>query len=419
MVAEARSSSRRPAEWFRSRQESYLRRLLVHAYENVPLYRKLYDEVGFRPERFRSLDDLQQIPPLSKSRLKGASIEDILARGIDPASCQWVATSGSTGVPLQILLGRFERCWHRAVAWRILFENGFRWTDRTLEIRMTLGPVHWLQQMGIAPKDWFSILQPPEDWVSILNRRHHSCIIAGAGTLDRFAGAMTGHSRHRPKLVFSDSEPLTPQARTRIRHAFGVDPVDVYGMVEASNFAWQCEERQGFHVSADSHVVEVDAATGESGPLLVTALGMWSMPIIRYETGDLAAWATNLCRCGRTLPVLATIHGRAIDSILLGDGRQLLWPFFHEILGRFSQVIEWQVCQTGPLMLVVRVVLRDQQRENLSKVDAALREQLPPKVSLRVDSVTAIATGANGKRRLVIPLGDASVNPGEGALEKP
>ena len=70
-------------------------------------------------------------------------------------------------------------------------------------------------------------------------------------------------------------------------------------------------------------------------------------------------------------------------------------------------------------MLVVRVVLRDQQRENLSKVDAALREQLPQRVSLRVDSVTAIATGANGKRRLVIPLGDASVNPGEGALEKP
>ena len=107
-------------------QELRLRKLLFHAYENVQLYRALYDDMGFHPKDFRSLSDLNKIPILSKERLKAAGPQEVVAQGIEVGKCTSVKTSGSTGIPLQIYLGPAEEQWHRAVALRILFEHGFR-----------------------------------------------------------------------------------------------------------------------------------------------------------------------------------------------------------------------------------------------------------------------------------------------------
>jgi phenylacetate-CoA ligase len=402
LLQRARASSHRPPQWFHRRQEATLRRLLVHAYGNVPLYRQLYDEAGFRPEMFRTLDDLARIPPLTKATLKGARDGEAMAQGVNRATCTVATTSGSTGMPMRILMGPYERSWNRAVAWRILFEHGFRWTDRSLEIRMRHQRPHPLQRLGLAPKDWVSILADPAEWARLLERQRYGFLVAGAGTLEVLAQAVAGQPVRHPRVLISDSEPLTPRARALIRDALGSDPVDVYGLEEVSNFAWECERHAGLHVSADSHLVEVDASPGNTGPLRVTALGMWTMPIIRYETGDLAAWATEPCRCGRTLPLLAAVHGRGVDSIATGDGRQLLWPFFHELLGAEADVLCWQVRQQSRTSILVRVVLRQPSADVETRVAAELRRRLPPDLNIEVQAVATIPLEANGKRRLVV-----------------
>jgi phenylacetate-CoA ligase len=404
LLRDARLSSRRPAVWFRRRQETMLRRLLNHAYQRVPLYRRLYDDAGFRPDAFRTLEDLDRVPTLSKAILKAADPAETIAVGTDRASCTVDATSGSTGVPMQITFGRHETRWRRAVAWRILFEHGFRWTDRTLEIRFERGTTFLPQRFGIAPKDTLSILDPPESWAACLTSRRHACVVASAGMLDMLAAAVDRPGSRPPRLVISDSETLTPQARARIAAALGTAPVDVYGLEEVSNFAWECEHRAGMHVSADSHIVEVVAPPGSVGPLIVTALGMWTMPFIRYETGDLAEMAGAPCPCGRTLPRLAALHGRAMESIELDGGRHLLWPFFYAILGAEPEILQWQVVQTAPCDILVRIVPRRDGPRLVDRVAASLRSQLPPAARIVVRSEKVIPGEANGKRRLIIPL---------------
>ena len=404
LLQEARRSSRRPAAWFRRRQESVLRRLLRRAYDRVPLYRRLYDRAGFHPDAFQTLADLERIPPLTKAALKGADPAETIVAGTDPASCTVLSTSGSTGMPMQIMLGRYERCWNRAVAWRILFEHGFRWTDRTLEIRLDLGESYAVQRFGIAPKDWMQILDPPEVWAECLAEKRHECVVAGAGTLEILAEAAQGRKICPPRLVISDSEPLTPLSRAGIRQALGSDPIDVYGLEEVSNFAWECEHRHGLHVSADSHIVEVAAPVGDVGLLTVTALGMWTMPFIRYETGDMAQATGHACPCGRTLPLLEAVHGRAIDSIELPGGRRLLWPYFHEILGAQPEVVQWQVVQTSVAEIVVKTVLRTPDPLGPARLKTALLSHSPRDLRIEVQSVATIPLEANGKRRLVIPF---------------
>lgn len=404
MIYGALGSSWWPPQKLRRLQEDRLRQLLIHAYGNVPLYRRLYDEAGFRPEDFRSLDDLERIPLLRKERLKMARPEEMVARGVDPERCGSVKTSGSTGTPLRVYLGAHEQQWQRAVAWRILFEHGFRWTDRTMEIRMTLGKRFFIQRLGIAPKDWVSIMEPPESWARLFAEKQHQVIVASASTLQALAEAiaMLGLKTSPPRLIVSDSETLSPITRRQIHRILGTDPVDVYGLVELSNFAWQCEYRRSYHVSADSHIVEVAAPPGETGPIIATDLGMWTMPIIRYNTGDLAEFDPQPCPCGRRLPALRCIYGRAVDSVVLANNGRLFWSFFHEVLAGYERLRQWQVIQTDLNCLSVQLALPLEDIKLLEKIKSDLRNALPKEIELQIVRVDSIPVTPGEKARMVI-----------------
>ena len=48
------------------------------------------------------------------------------------------------------------------------------------------------------------------------------------------------------------------------------------------------------------------------------------MPLIRYRTGDFAAWAPAAdCPCGRSYPVLESLEGRVDDYLVTTDGRRI------------------------------------------------------------------------------------------------
>jgi phenylacetate-CoA ligase len=399
----ALEASHWPAERIRARQEELLRALLQHAYDKVPMYRTLYDEAGFHPSAFRSLDDLATVPPLSKALLKATPPEQAVAEGVDLSTCHSVTTSGSTGTPMRVYLGPGDLAWQRAAAWRILFEHGFRWTDRTLEIRMTFGPQYFVQKLGFAPKDWLSILDPPESWARFLADGRHQVVMAGASTLRALALAVEelGLEITPPRIVIADSEALLPDTRALLRRVLKVEPTDVYGLVEASNFVWECERHDGLHVSADSHIVEIDAPYSEVGDLIVTDLGTRTMPIIRYRTGDLASFASEPCACGRTLPRIRTLLGREIDSILLPDGRRLYWPVFHEILGAIDALRQWRLVQESLDLVRLEIVAPQADAALLDAVAASLRRVLPETMALRLEVLDALPLRPGQKLRAV------------------
>jgi phenylacetate-CoA ligase len=404
MLARARASSWWPRERFRPWQEACLKRLLRHAYAQVPLYRKLYDEAGFQPEHFRSLDDLPRIPPLSKARLKAAAPEDIVARNADKATLSRTSTSGSTGEPVRFPLGPHERRWQRVTAWRILFEHGYRWTDRTLHFRPGGGDHFWIQKLGIAAKDWIRWDDAPETAARCLARWQHQALILAPSDLYALLKtvARLGLSVRPPRVIFVTGETLLPSTRALSKHVLGTEPTDVYGLVETSDFAWQCERFAGFHASADSHIVEVDAAAGEAGPITVTDLGKYAFPFIRYETGDAGIAATEPCPCGRSLPMLQAIHGRLIDSVLLPDGRRLLWPVFTLALDEFADVQQWRVLQDAAGSVRVQVVAPDKGSGLLDAIARGLRQYVPAEVPLHVEVVAEIPQEPGAKTRLVL-----------------
>jgi phenylacetate-CoA ligase len=363
LLASAQGRSRASAASLRRLQEHPLRALVAHLRHHVPFHRRRLDAAGIGPGDPRTLDDAARIPTMTKALLRETPPAELVVLGAPLDRLDVVHTSGSTGAPLRIYRGQREVDAHRAAGLRILLEHGFRWTDRTLEIRVLFGPTFTAQRLGLAPKRWVSILYPPEAQLRALLEYRPQVLCASASTLHDLArAALDAAARPAPlRLVFSDAEPLVPATRDLVTRAFGTPPIDRYGLVELSDFAWECERRDGLHVSADTHLVEIlgddglPVPSGEPGRIVCTDLIARTMPMLRYETGDRAALVVDVCPCGRTFPRLVGLAGRAADVVRLPDGRRLYWPWFHETFARLDDLERYQVIQETRDRLRVRV----------------------------------------------------------------
>ena len=395
MLVAFRGRSRWPAEALAALQLRQFRALLAHAAARVPLHRARLAAAGVDPAAIRSLADVARVPTTTKAALRAAPLTDLIVEGVDPAGCERVHTSGSTGMPLRLVRGRHEQEWLRAAGLRILRELGYRWTDRTLEIRAALGPNFFVQRLGFAPKRWLSILDPLEAQLRALREYRPQLVCAAASTLDELARALLAAGTAAPsvRMVIADAEPLLPSTRARIARAFGVAPFEVYGLVELGDFAWECERHDGLHVSADTHLVEIvdddgrPLPPGTPGRIVCTDLVARTLPMLRYETGDRARLVVEPCACGRTFPRLVDLVGREGDVIRLPDGRGLHWPWFHETFARHEDLDRYQVIQEAPdrVRIRVRAAPAGDHDALVDRLTAELRSVVPEAVRLEFE----------------------------------
>lgn len=322
--------TRSPAN-LRLLQDHLFRDAIIHAYSKVPFYRRVWDEAGVDVQAIRGIQDLDRIPIITAPLVREAAKRgELLARGVDPSSCTYLETSGSSGAALRIWKRPLEERVRRAVGLRIWFEHGFRWRHNTAQFQIKPGPPHILQRFGISRKTWISTAQSIEDQLAQLLEAKADVVVGTATALRRIARASEAvqATLKRPRVVFCAGELVDAETRQLVIRVFGREPVGLYGQTEVGYIAWQCEHRGPFHVNADTHFVEVlrnglPAHPGELGTIVVTDLRARTMPLIRYNTADLAIAASVGCSCGRQLPLMGSIEGRERASILLGDGRLL------------------------------------------------------------------------------------------------
>jgi phenylacetate-CoA ligase len=117
--------------------------------------------------------------------------------------------------------------------------------------------------------------------------------------------------------------------RQLIEDIYKVSVVSSYQAVEALRIAYQCEHRLGFHVNLDHIALRIvdpkggPLPTNRIGEIVLSNLTNRATVLLNYKLGDLARWCERPCGCGRTLPTLQYIEGRANDLIALPDGRNI------------------------------------------------------------------------------------------------
>jgi phenylacetate-CoA ligase len=230
-------------------------------------------------------------------------------------------------------------------------------------------------------------------------------VIAHAANIQALAerSLELGISLPKLKQARTYGEMLRPEARGIVRRAWGVGIADSYSSEELGNIALQCPQSDNYHVQAESLIVEVldesgaPCAPGVIGQMVVTTLHNFSMPLIRYASGDFAEVAEP-CSCGRGLPALRRIVGRQRNMLVRPDGVRH-WPSFPvQVWGAAAPVRQIQLVQDAIDHIAVRVVMpRDFIGDEAQRLTAALQQCLAYPFRITYTRVDAIAPGAGGK----------------------
>lgn len=414
--------SLRKTQWLspaqvRDLQDEKLRRLVRHAYRNVPYYRARMQELKLRPEDVRGQADLHKLPFLTKADVRKHLYFDILSENHQKRDILKITTSGSTGEPFVVYADRAQLEFRWAATLRSQEWTGYEFGDRCVRL--------WHQTLGMdkgqvlkerldaafTRRKFIPVFEMSEDKLTQMARDiadWEPVLMDGyAEALDFLAHFLKSRSDLpvRPRALMSSAQTLPDASRKLIEEAFGCRVFDKYGAREFSGIAYECDAHTGHHVVAEGFIVEIlrdgrPVAPGEVGEIVITDLNNTCLPFIRYRLGDLgvAVDPNFACPCGRGLPLVGNIEGR-VQSIIQGThGRFLPGTFFAHYLKEFDHAIQkFQVVQERPNAITFNVVKGGRYSDDvLQEVLATFRKHLGDDMEIEtafVDNIEMVRTG--------------------------
>ena len=311
-----------------------LKKIVAHAYANVPHYKKKFDAMGIKPEDVKSLDDLARLPFTVKDDLR-----DNYPFGMFAVPQEQVvrvhASSGTTGKPTVVGYTREDLdTWANLMA-RSMAAAGARPGDMVHNaygyglFTGGLGAHYGAERLGctVTPASGgFTERQIVliQDFGSRVLCATPSYALNIAEVADK-----EGADLRKSKLEIGifGAEPWSEAMRKELDERLGIKSVDLYGLSEiiGPGVAAECvEARAGLHGWEDCFIFEViDPQTGEpvpmgeAGELVITTLAKWAQPMIRYRTRDITRLTDEQCVCGRTHVRILRVTGRNDDMLII------------------------------------------------------------------------------------------------------
>lgn len=348
-------------------QVQELRKLLRQSYEHVPLYRRLLEEIPVRPEEICSYDDIQKLPITSKKLFRSYPPEDFINNSFPSRSYKWTETSGSTGEPFRFPLNRgfyfFKKyyCGVPDCIWykipdkplnadpyvdRFLLWRGMRFEYISSKLKFadirTVNRPRGKYFLHIPVSD---LRENPGSVVEKLKEFRPDVLSGRATTMIELSRIIedSGETEFRVPFITSVGEMLTETQRKYLEGFFGCEVYERYGAEELGDVAMECHHHRGMHIHEESQIVEIldeenrRLPPGVKGRVVVTCLCNYSVPFIRYDTGDLGEILSGDCPCGIAARRLK-IHGRIGAYLELG-GKRYQFPEFALLINNFSDFV--------------------------------------------------------------------------------
>ncbi len=356
--------------------------LLDHCQQHVPFYRDLLARHDIDSESIQSINDLRRIPILTR-RTWQENFEHFCAEQLPhgTVALDEDRTSGTSGEPVRVLKTNNFYVWWLAFYLRDLEWSDLRPNGTLASIRATLKTGAELERLleGQRMPCWNPILEPlletgllygmdirqnPRRQIEWLREINPDYLLSHTSNLELMASMLQDEPQRFPRLsaIQSISETLTEEAQTTIEAAFQAPVKNLYSCAEAGYLASTCPVGHGLHVHAENVILEIlddfdqPCKPGETGRVVLTVLHNFRTPFIRYEIGDFATLAPNRCPCGRGLPLLLRVHGKARPHFRLAGNK---WKHSSDLVHAITDVgghHQHQVVQTSIDHVIVRIV---------------------------------------------------------------
>lgn len=348
----------------RHRQLQRLRALVAAVEESNPFWISKLKTAGVESNDLKSLDDLRRLPVCTKQEL----VEDQNAHPPYGTNltyershyCRLHQTSGTTGKPMRWLdtpasWDWFMDCW--AQIYRIVGIT----TDDVFAFPFSFGPFigFWaafdgahrggnlaLAMGGMSSEARIKMMAEMKASVMCCTPTYALRLTEIAPTM----GVDLASLGVRKIIVAGEPGGAIPAVRQRIEEAWQARVFDHWGMTDIGSLGIEPEQAPGglliLETEAIAEVVNPETldpvAPGEMGELLITNLGRWGQPVIRYRTGDLVKAAVAPCPSGLNLMRLeGGILGRADDMVTI-RGNNVFPSSVDAILRELPEIVEYR-----------------------------------------------------------------------------
>jgi phenylacetate-coenzyme A ligase PaaK-like adenylate-forming protein len=404
------------ARWT-SWQEERLAYVLHRAAVHVPYYREQWHRRRRHGDR-ASWEVLENWPTLDKDSVR-QNPRAFVADDCDPRRMFHDHTSGTTGKPLDLWQSQETTC-----QWYALFEaRARRWYGVSREDRWAIlggqlvtpvsqrHPPFWVWNAALKQVYMSSYHLAPDlvpHYLNAILRYRVTYLLGYTSALYALAQEVIRLKRTdlRLAVVITNAEPVFEYQRAVISEAFQCPVRETYGMAEIVFAASECASGR-LHIWPETGVGKVTqeneaVENGKAGDLICTGLMNTDMPLIRYRVGDRAALPSvqSDCKCGRSLPQMSFVEGRADDVLYTADGRRIgrLDPVFKGQL----PIREAQIVQESLNSLRLRFVPGPEYTDEDGQTMVRNIKQRMGSVEVILEAVATIPRSANGKFRSVI-----------------
>ncbi|QLG46971.1 phenylacetate--CoA ligase family protein [Costertonia aggregata] len=335
-----------------------------------------------------------------------------------------VATSGSTGVPFFLYQDQNKKNRNTADTIFFLKKAGYEVGQRLYDIEV------WRNINMMTPlKAWMKNLVYVD--ISKFNDADIDLFIANLKkdtspkNLVGFASAFENICQHLDKIgskpftnlkiasIIAISEHLNDYVKSSMKKYFNANVVSRYSNEEIGIIAQQIPgaKKTDFQINWASYHLEIlkmdsdrPAEPNEKGRIVITDLFNYCMPMIRYDTGDIASFDTLLAE-DAPFPKLTSVEGRKMDSVFNTNGEAIspfliytkFYPFYHLIK-------QYQFIQVKEKKYLIKLNTHTGSFEHRDALIQSFQEDFGNDAVIALEMVDEIPPLSSGKRKKVVNL---------------
>lgn len=316
----------------RELQNDRLKKQVQYAYDNVPFYKKKFDEIGLKPSHIKTVEDLKYVPFTTKDDMRENYPYNMFAVPMKEV-VRLHASSGTTGNPVVAGYTKNDLDMWSGLCARFIYAAGAT-PDDIAQVSFGYGlftggfGLHYgLEKAGLTvvpissgnTERQFKLMQDFGSTVLIATPSYAIYLTEMIKKL--------GIDRNKLKLRIGlfGGEGHTEEMAKVISEGLGILDTENYGLTEVigPGLSGECYVKEGMHIADDQFIVEVIdkdgnvLPMGSEGELVVTSLTKECCPVLRYRTKDITALTDEPCKCGRTNTRMKKCVGRTDDMMII------------------------------------------------------------------------------------------------------
>lgn len=399
----------KPQDEIRRHQEEKLNKLLLHAYENVPYYNKILRDSEVVINSGINLNNFNKIPVLTKEILR-RNFKNLKTKDINNRKWYINHSGGSTGQPVKFI--QDDVYWQWNVANKIYYaqingkyigEKEIRlWGSERDILKGSIGIKAKLQNF-LYNRYFLNSFNMDDKQIKFIIRRINEIkpkLLWGyVNSLEILADYIIKNNIkiYSPPLIFSAAGTLTEDIRMKLKKAFKSKILNIYGSREVGDMAFEIDENTGLYITDYSHKLEVI-----DGKILITSLNNYSMPLIRYDIGDVSSGIIEPSKDDKIqFSILKDVIGRETSIFKTKDGKRIPPEYFIHMIGvvyNTGFIKRFQVIQKEYDLIIVKIVLnKEKDLRNLEKIEKVIKFVMGNDCKVEFEFVDEIKPSKSGK----------------------